>query len=221
MTDHFRNTRPDNDPIFTDVIAPFLDARHQALIDLDNERRAIAGAEIFYVFSDHVLRVAQMGRDFALFLGLSNNECAWFYEALRVHDCGKAELPADIWDRKEKPTTELKDLRRTHAPVGADVITQNLPHDHPFTAFADRLARHHHEHMDGTGTLKVSIKDTDIWMRIACIVDSYDGMKVWRPHYKDRNISPPAIIERLAVEKGPNIYDKELVQKFSTFLKVT
>lgn len=220
MTEYFETIAPHNDPIFAKVIAPFLDARHQELLDLDGARRNIAGGDIYYIFSDHVIRVAEMGRDFALSLGLNEHACEWFYHALRVHDCGKSDLPADIWDRTDKPTEELKHLRRTHAPVGADAISKNLPEDHPFTAFADRIARHHHEHMDGSGTLGINIGDTDIWMRIACIVDSYDGMQVWRPHYKDRDISAPAIIERLAVEKGEKIYDKELVQKLSNFLKV-
>lgn len=220
MTDHLSAIHPDDDKVFHNVIAPFIQERLDALQTLDNARRDYVGDEIYYIFTDHSHRVATMGRDFAQYLNLDPIKTAWFYQALLIHDCGKALLPVDIWDRTEKPTEELKALRRTHSPVGADAISKALPSDHPFTPFADRIARWHHEHMNGSGTLGITIAQQDIWLRIACIVDSYDGMKVWRPHYKDRDISPPAIIKRLAVEKGPTIYDGELVEKLSEFLKL-
>jgi response regulator RpfG family c-di-GMP phosphodiesterase len=208
-------TPPEDDPVFTRVIAPWLAAQHDALIVID----ALRPPEPWYVFHTHVMRVAEMGRDFALHLGAPVSAAAWFHNALRIHDCGKTLLPVEIWDQEDKPSESIKLQRRRHAPLGGQMIEESLPHDHPFTAFAADIARHHHEQMNGKGFLGVNAAELNVWVRIACIVDSFDGMSVWRPHYKDRDISPLSVFERLAVEKGPAVYDETLTEAFGYFLR--
>lgn len=208
------DTAPEDDAVFHDVIAPWLDRQHRLLTDYDAQRPGTP----WYVFHDHVMRVADMGLAFALFLGASRNAATWYYHALRVHDCGKTLLPVSIWDSESKPTDAVKNKRRSHAPLGAQMIETDLPSDHPFTAFAADIARHHHAQMDGKGFLGVNAANLSSWVRAACIVDSYDGMSVWRPHYGDRDITPQAVYQRLSVEKGAEVYDGELLKAFGEFL---
>ncbi len=206
-------TAPQDDPVYRGSIAPWLSQQHDALKSCDAHR-----GKPFYIFHTHVERVADMGRDFALFLGADINAANWFHAALMVHDCGKTILPVHIWDSEGKPTPVMKAKRRSHATLGAQMIEHDLPHDHPFTAFAADIARHHHEQMDGKGFVGVPAGDLSEWVRIACIVDSYDGMAVWRPHYGDRDTSPDAVYERLSVEKGPAMFDPALTEAFGHFL---
>ena len=137
---------------------------------------------------------------------------------LQIHDCGKTKLPVSIWDSVEKPSDEIKAQRRQHAPIGADMIESELPPSHGFTKFAAQIARYHHEQIDGNGFLSVKTAELSPWVRAACIIDSFDGMSVKRPHFGGRDISPKGVYERLSVEKGPAHYDAELLEEFKNFL---
>lgn len=183
----------------------------------DVDRRRPVGAT--YIFHEHVERVARMGRDFARHLGASLSAAEWFYHALQIHDCGKTQLPSTIWDSTEKPTDAVKAQRRQHAPLGGRLIEAALPDGHGFTDFAAGIARHHHEQMDGKGFLGVDAATLSPWVRIACIVDSFDGMSIRRPHFGARDTSPKAVYERLSVEKAGQ-YDPELLKEFREFLGV-
>lgn len=208
--------KPEQDSVFQTSIAPWLDGQHVALKELDAARPA----DITYIFHEHVMRVAAMGRDFARFLGAKENEAEWFYHALRVHDCGKTLLPQDLWDTDGKPSDAVKLQRRQHAPLGAEMIERDLPADHPFTAFAADIARHHHEQMDGGGIMGRRGDELSVWVRMACIVDSFDGMSIKRSHFGGRDISRHSVFKRIAVEKGASQYDAALTAEFGRFLAV-
>lgn len=208
---------PDDDAVFTDVILPTLKDLHIKLMALDFQR----GDDVAYVFHQHVLRVADMGRDFAAFMGAPEHAAKWYHYALIVHDCGKVVLPHDIWDSERKPSDDVKAQRRAHARLGGELLEQALPSDHPFTAFAADLARHHHEQMDGKGPQGQKAGVLSVWVRTACIVDSFDGMSIKRAHFDNkRDLSPAGVHKRIAEEKGPDQYDTGLVELFGKFLKV-
>ncbi len=208
---------PNDDPVFADVVLPFLKDQHIKMIALDLER----GDHVAYVFHQHALRVADMGRQFALFLGESENASEWYYNALIVHDCGKSLLPSNIWDSERKPSDEVKAQRRAHAALGGDLIEKSLPTDHPFTKFAADLARYHHEQMNGGGPQGVKAGELSMWVRMACIVDSFDGMSIKRAHFDNkRDLTPAGVHKRIAEEKGPDQYDAKLTKLFGEFLQI-
>lgn len=208
---------PDDDPAFNRQIGHWIAAQELAMQAFDAGRPATA----VYLLYPHVHRVADMGRAVALFLGAPIEAATWYHHALVIHDIGKCDLPSDIWDTDEKPSEIVKSMRRRHAPIGAEKIERDLPQDHPFTSFAADIARHHHEQMDGKGFMSVTANELSPWVRLACIVDSFDGMSVVRPHFGDRDTSPKAVYERIAVEKGTAYFDHALTQKFGAFLGVT
>lgn len=205
---------PQGDEAFQKTILPWIAGQKEAMRQLDAQRPATAT----YIFHEHVERVSAMGRDFALFLGAPEPAAQWFFQALQIHDCGKTELPASIWDSAEKPSDEVKAQRRQHAPLGGRMIDEELP-DHPFTAFAADIARHHHEQIDGKGFLGVKAAELSPWVRLSCIIDSFDGMSVRRPHFGERDTSPKAVYERLSIEKTGQ-YDPELLAEFKDFLAI-
>lgn len=205
------------DAAFQDVILPVLKDLHIHLIGLDLQR----GDHVAYVFHQHALRVAAMGRDFSIFLGATPEAADWYYHALIVHDCGKTVLPPDIWDTDSKPSDEVKAQRRAHAPLGGDLIEELLPADHPFTRYAADLARYHHEQINGKGPMGKTGDELSVWIKAACIVDSFDGMSIKRAHFDNkRDLSPMGVHKRIAEEKGPDQYDADLTKLFGEFLNI-
>jgi HD-GYP domain-containing protein (c-di-GMP phosphodiesterase class II) len=73
----------------------------------------------------------------------------------------------------------------------------------------------HHEQMDGKGYRGLSADALSLPVRLACIVESYDGYAIPRPHFGDRDISPEGVLARMRDEKGRALYDMELFEAFA------
>jgi HD-GYP domain-containing protein (c-di-GMP phosphodiesterase class II) len=77
------------------------------------------------------------------------------------------------------------------------------------------LMRNHHEQMDGNGTHGISGDLLSLPVRLTAIVEAYDGYRIWRPHFGDRDISPPGVLARMRDDKGAEIYDMTLFEAFA------
>ena len=73
----------------------------------------------------------------------------------------------------------------------------------------------HHEQQDGGGFLGKSGDQLSTPVRLACIVESFDGYSIARPHFGDRDISVEGVLKRMRDEKGADIYDMELFEAFA------
>ena len=81
------------------------------------------------------------------------------------------------------------------------------------------IMENHHECIDGTGFTGKTEKDLSLEVRMACICDAFDGWSVIRPHFGDRDVSPPAVIHRMKTEKAGQ-FDERLLNLFEeTILK--
>ena len=169
-----------------------------------------------YIFHEHAQRVAENVKRTCLHMGLGDLVAENMYWAVLPHDIGKKLLPVDIWDQEEKPGGRIKQFRRTHTLLGAQIV-QELLHDidHPFKDLMIDIMVHHHEQMDGNGTQGVAGKDLSTPVRLVAIVEAYDGWRIWRPHYGERDISPPGVLKRMREEKGAEIFDMELFESFA------
>lgn len=169
-----------------------------------------------YIFHEHAERVAQNIKQTCLHMGLGELTAANMYDAILPHDIGKKNMPVELWDTEEKPSNQLKKFRRTHTLLGAQIVQEHL-HDieHPFKDLMIEIMVKHHEQMDGNGTNGYTSEQLSKPVRLAAIVEAYDGWRIWRPHYGDRDISPPAVLERMREEKGPEIFDMELFEAFA------
>lgn len=171
---------------------------------------------VTYIFHEHAERVSQNVRKTCLHLGLGETVAENMYWALLPHDIGKKNLPLTVWDTDGKPTQELKDFRRTHTLLGAQIVNEHFPDlDHPFKDLMIDIMVNHHEQMDGQGTHGVSGDQLSAPVRLASIVEAYDGWRIWRPHYGDRDITVPGVLSRMRDEKGAEMFDMELFEAFA------
>ncbi len=169
-----------------------------------------------YIFHEHAERVAQNMKKTCLHMGLSDLAAENMYWALLPHDIGKRTLPIDIWDKVEKPSDELKRQRRSHTTLGAEIAREKLAAiDHPFKDLMIDIMLNHHEEMDGSGYQGLPGDQLSAPVRLAAIVEAYDGWRIWRPHYGKRDISIPGVLERMRTEKGPDFFDMELFESFA------
>ena len=194
------------------ILKPFIEEQLQELKKYDEQRPD----DITYIFHEHAERVAGNMKKTCLHIGLGEIVANNMYWALLPHDIGKKNLPLNVWDSEEKPTDNLKKYRRTHTLIGAQIAQEYL-HDteHPFKDLMIEIMINHHEQMDGKGTHNIPADKLTPPLRLATIVEAYDGWRIWRPHYAERDISIPGVLNRMREEKGSEIFDMELFEAFA------
>ncbi|MCB9991594.1 MAG: HD domain-containing protein [Rhodospirillales bacterium] len=209
-------------PDIAERVKVFIDAQMMALKAFDQKRRQWVHDnlpptyEMTYFFHDHAYRVADDMKKTALHMGMSEQTADNLYLAMLAHDIGKSLLPLHIWDTVEKPENEIKKLRRSHTELGINIIDEVLGDiDHPFIALMKDIMLNHHEQMDGGGYLGKAGDQLSAPVRLACIVESFDGYSIRRHHFGDRDISIPGVLKRMREEKGAAIYDMELFEHFA------
>jgi HD-GYP domain-containing protein (c-di-GMP phosphodiesterase class II) len=213
-----------HDPFFQTGIRPFIDEQ-LALLNAYDDRRIERHREnpdqvpeITYKFYEHALRVADDVAATCKALGLSKDVQDNMRAVMLVHDIGKHTIDITHWDSIEKPDGKTKEARRNHTLYGIDLIDRHFAgKSHPFLDLMRDIVRHHHEHMDGSGHLGLKAEDLSMPVRLACIVESYDGYTIRRPHFGDRDISPAAVLEKMRNEdgKGAAMFDMDLFEAFA------
>lgn len=202
----------ETDPTCQKLFKPFIKEELANLRAYDDERPE--GKT--YIFHQHAARVAKDVKKTALALGQSETIANNLYWAVLPHDIGKRLLPVEMWDSEEKPDGTVKRIRRTHTLLGVQVVNELFPNiENPFKTLMVDIMAHHHEQMDGNGTIGISGDDLSLPVRLTAIVEAYDGYRIWRPHFGDRDISPPGVIKRMREEKGAEIYDMDLFEAFA------
>ena len=215
------NEWPDNFDICSggeieNYILSFVQEQMNSLEDYNEERNALTAGQHTYIFHEHAKRVAENVKRTCIHMGLGHVIGQNMYWAVLPHDIGKKMLPPEIWDQEEKPDEALKTYRRTHTLLGAQ-IAQEMLHgiEHPFKNLMIDIMRYHHEQIDGKGTQGIELIKLSKPVRLAAIVEAYDGWRIWRPHYGDRDISPEGVLKRMRDEKGADIFDMELFEAFA------
>lgn len=172
--------------------------------------------QMTYFFHDHAYRVADDMKKTALYMGLSEQTAENLYWAMLPHDIGKSLLPLHIWDTIEKPERDIKKLRRSHTELGIGIIGEVLGDiSHSFIDLMADIMLNHHEQMDGGGYLGKTGDQLSAPVRLACIVESFDGYSITRPHFGDRDISTAGVLKRMREAKGDMFYDMELFEAFA------
>ncbi len=205
----------ETDEVCQDIFKPFIIEQMDKLKNFDEAREENFSGEITYIFHEHAQRVAGNIKKTCLHLGLSDTISNNMYWAALPHDIGKSRLPVDIWDSEEKPTGDLKSFRRTHTLLGAQMVAEYF-HDieHPFKDLMSEIMANHHEQMDGQGTHEVPGDQLSMPVRLSAIIEAYDGWRIWRPHYEDRDITPAGVLNRMRKEKA-HMFDMDLFEAFA------
>lgn len=193
------------------VFKPFIVDELDKLAACDAQRPA----DITYIFHEHSERVARDVENTCLHMGLGKTIARNMYWALLPHDIGKSLLPVHIWDQDDKPDEDLKRLRRSHTELGAQIVDEKLADTpHPFRNLMTDVMLNHHEQMDGKGYRALSAGQISLPVRLAAIVEAFDGWSIPRPHFGDRDITPPGVLKRMREEKS-GFFDKDLFEAFA------
>lgn len=135
---------------------------------------------------DHSIDVFVLGALLGRKLGVADID--QFALGCLLHDTGKLQIPPYILEKKSKLTQTEYDLVQNHALMGASLLA-----DMNFSSRIVKLARSHHERMNGTGYPdRLSGDEMDIDLQIISIVDVYSALTLPRA-YRDPMESPEAI----------------------------
>jgi response regulator RpfG family c-di-GMP phosphodiesterase len=126
----------------------------------------------------HIRRIQHLTRRICRQLGLDADTTEEISFASILHDVGKIHIPDHIL-KKPGPLTDGEfALMQTHTVVGERILG-----DKPFYETTRRIARHHHEHWDGSGYPDGLKADAiPLAARIVTVADVYDALIHERPY---------------------------------------
>ena len=168
------------------------------------------------VTGNHVKRVAEYSKIFALECGLSEKEANILKQASPMHDIGKVWIPDSVLNKPGRLTPDEREIMNTHANLGYEMLKNS---ERDILKAAAIVAFEHHEKWDGTGYPNKKIgDDIHIYGRITAIADVFDALgskRVYKEAWEDERI-----FKLIKEEKGKH-FDPKLVdiffEKFSVF----
>ena len=158
---------------------------------------------------NHVKRVAQYSKLFALKYGISNEDAELLCDASPMHDIGKVGIEDCILNKPSKFTKEEFYMMQEHSKIGYEMLKYS---ERPLLKLAAIIALQHHEKWDGTGyPYGLKGEDIDINGRITAISDVFDALgsnRCYKKAWDDEKI-----FKLFKEEKGKH-FDPKLVDIF-------
>jgi len=158
---------------------------------------------------NHVKRVAEYSRLFALYYGLPEEEANLIKMASPMHDIGKVGIPDSILNKPGRLTAEEFEHMEKHAQLGYDMLRHST---RPILKAAATLAYQHHEKWNGKGYPQgLKADEIHIYGRITAIADVFDALgseRCYKSAWEDERI-----FSLLKEERGEH-FDPELVDIF-------
>ncbi len=138
------------------------------------ERLAVAAELRDDSTGKHSYRVGRMAQYLAMEIGLTEDEIFMIDIAARLHDIGKVGIPDGILLKAGPLNNSERDVMKTHATIGANVLAQsNIAH----MKMAEDIARYHHEWWDGSGYPDGLVGEAiPLPARIAALADVFDAL---------------------------------------------
>ena len=159
--------------------------------------------------SDHGQRVATIGEQIALNLGLPRHRVRRMRLAARLHDVGKVCVPEAVLHKAGPLTAEEWTLVKRHPEVGAQLLMGSNLDDIAGVVVA------HHERVDGRGyPYGTCAADGPREAQIVAVADAYDAMVSSRPY--SRPLRPRDAVKEIRRCAGTQ-FDATVV---AAFLKV-
>jgi putative nucleotidyltransferase with HDIG domain len=152
----------------------------------------------------HQRRTADLAAAIARRMALSEEEREGIAVGGLVHDIGKISVPAEILNRPGPLSTFERDVVRTHAAVGQEIIG-GIEFPWP----VEEMVHSHHERLDGSGYPR-GLKGEEIGTaaRIIAVADVVEAMCSHRPHRPARSIE--AALKEIRDHAGV-LYDENVV----------
>lgn len=158
---------------------------------------------------NHVKRVAEYSKLFALHYGLSEKDAELLKQASPMHDIGKVGIPDNILNKPGRLNDEERVIMNTHAKLGYDMLRHS---NRELLKYAATVAYEHHEKWDGTGyPRKLKGEEIHIYGRITALADVFDALgstRCYKEAWKDDEIF------KLFREERAKHFDPKLVDIF-------
>lgn len=153
---------------------------------------------------EHIRRVQLTSEELAIAAGLEPNAAAQVGWAAMLHDVGKLHVPDTILLKPGRLSAEEWAIMRMHPTWGEEILCDGQGFE-----LARRIARWHHENLDGSG-YPDGLRGVQIPLeaRIVRITDSFDAMTNRRPYAAPRSLDEA--IEELRRCRG-TMFDPDLV----------
>ncbi|MDH5680650.1 MAG: HD domain-containing protein, partial [Spirochaetota bacterium] len=161
----------------------------------------------------HQRRVAELAVAIAKEMNFSKDKIEGVRLAGTIHDIGKIYLPSEILSRPGRISNIEKNLLKTHAQVGYDILK---PINFPWPIAT--MVHQHHEKLDGSGYPN-GLKGEEIILeaKIICVADVVESMASHRPYRASLGID--RALDEIISHKDI-LYDKEVVEACVTLFRV-
>ncbi len=107
-------------------------------------------------------------------MGLDVVDQEYIRLATPVHDLGKLAIPDHVLLKPGKLDPEERRIMERHSGIGAELLTGSL---HELHQYASVIARHHHEHFDGSGYPDcLAGQSIPLPARVVAVADAFDAM---------------------------------------------
>jgi len=153
----------------------------------------------------HQQRVSKLAVAIAGKMNFSPDRIEGLRIAALVHDIGKASLPAEILSKPLELSEAEKEILRTHAELGANILRQI-----PFPWDIARFVEEHHERLDGSGYPKgLHGEQISLEARIIGIADVVVSISTNRPYRPAKNLEDA--LEDVKCQSGVK-YDPQVIE---------
>jgi HD-GYP domain-containing protein (c-di-GMP phosphodiesterase class II) len=159
----------ENAALYSDMQGLFMGVLHALTRSIDAKDAYTRG---------HSQRVAELSRDLARRIGLTDEQCERVYLSGLLHDVGKIGVPEAVLCKPGRLTAEEFDAIKKHPAIGAQILGN-------IKQLQDILpgVLYHHERWDGKGYPHgVAGEDIPLIGRIICVADSFDAMSSTRTY---------------------------------------
>lgn len=155
----------------------------------------------------HSHRVALIGKQLGLQMGMTEEEAEDIHLAGLLHDIGKIGVSDHVL-LKDGPLNQAERQQiEQHTTIGHSILAPVRQLDHILPGVL-----HHHERIDGTGYPgKLAGATIPMAGRILAVADAYDAMTTTRPY---RNAMPIEKAEHILLEGIGTHWDEEVVVAF-------
>lgn len=127
---------------------------------------------------DHILRVAEISRKLAEYLGLPPDEVERIRLTAPLHDLGKIAVPDAVLNKPGRLTDEEYAVMKTHVDLGYRMLCNSK---RKLLRYAADVARSHHERWDGLGyPLGLKGESIPLAARICAVADVLDALSCYR-----------------------------------------
>jgi putative nucleotidyltransferase with HDIG domain len=157
--------------------------------------------------SSHSLRVRDLTRLLAEFVGIKPPELEAIAQGALVHDVGKISIPDTILNKPGPLTPEEWEIMKRHPEIGYQFVQSSH-----FNRITSEIVLSHHERYNGKGYPKgLKGEEISLGARIFSIIDAYDTMRSSRIY---KPSMPPDESLKEIIEQSGKQFDPKIVKVF-------